>query len=1224
MDTISNKSSSIVSTIKDWEAKREEEVNKKLFETDPQERLRIDDNIKTIDDMIAKKFAILSKLNEVDKTLPDAVLKSPRLVVDEVDPATDLPSAQVTPVSVENNNSFELFCTHSDSMPELTEAKKQKIKEKNENDKLEEQKRFDETYHRHYNNYALTAHYFEVLNDCDHYDKNGNKLPPINPALVVANDIEASKILEKPDGIRLICQHDEERKAQDIHGNWDIDTTSAKKRFTYFNSYKDLYPYLIYLNDNDKKKMSKTNGKTYYHTRCMYETINGNYKLKAYFDIDINKYQYPNINDQEFLNNFVKNLYTVFYQYYKIELDFFKDILVCSSHGTSKYSYHIIIDNYYFNNYTEVATLFKLIKMRMDPKFTTPTQQRDETTGEFKVNAKKEPILNSPIMDPNVYRKLGQFRLLYCSKKYTTRFKKLELKWTYDGCTIQRRDFGPELNLRATLVGYTQNCVLATLQEELPETLIVKKYNGSIYLEDVNDDDMQFAVDAVKDYYRKHDYIFDTSHVLEKENGLISFKNVQHNHFCFGCKRTHNNQNYLVTYNPKNDYVIVGCFNKGIFYISLDFNIFNEETGNAQLDKNATNIDEYFDELANKEAPVKSSPITMTEQDLETCNKILEFNKAILAKLQEELRIKNAEEDAIARKAEEKRQQVLALERQKAKEKDESEYYVNQRPDFNTIKTNPIIDPKRIQYEQETQQLINQRNVTKSTKLQQLTNIRTYLQNIVNYRQQMETYHEQYKQLTFQSRTWNDQNGKIYNIKQDLLPYYKNEIIKCNKQYIIALQQHNALCEEMFNNILIYEKEDLYRFIKLSDYNKHIEIYENKILSLDNFINTYTEFQKEGHMYILNEELQYKVDIDSHINSLNMFKNEILSYIKNIQSNKVLSDTLSTNKSYDNESFIDENLLKYMNVPDIRSKYYDLLMGYQIYNSSLKMNQTKHISFNSFNYDSFTKKDISALKLAIECANAYPNLIIYDIEKKLYAFNPKYCVYIATNNDSHIFNELGKLILKHYFEYLKCHLISLAICNYVHEMIQKDPAVVKDMHHDTCLYVPEYIFYEDDKSVYVKKYNKMKKHISRRYNDIERSCTVTDFITKIKHEYHEKHKNTCNYLSCGGIQRSRYIPISGGRFIDTEITKESTCFNVVDYNEDIIVSFPNEKFTITNYNYNPDYKNDTRYNDSLIKTFMYLLTIVMKKEDLVDEMNKLVDIKFVIDEKESLESLKRL
>ncbi len=97
-------------------------------------------------------------------------------------------------------------------------------------------------------------------------------------------------------------------------------------------------------------------------------------KQKPHFDLDITRDTYDKSIDKaidiiphNILNNLTENIIIVLKRL-NIEISF-NDIIIFDSSDEHKYSYHMIINNYYHNNNLEAREFFNLVIKQMDPTY---------------------------------------------------------------------------------------------------------------------------------------------------------------------------------------------------------------------------------------------------------------------------------------------------------------------------------------------------------------------------------------------------------------------------------------------------------------------------------------------------------------------------------------------------------------------------------------------------------------------------------------------------------------------------------------------------------------------------------------------------------------------------------------------------------------------------------------------------------------------------------------
>ena len=182
--------------------------------------------------------------------------------------------------------------------------------------------------------------------------------------------------------------------------------------------------------------------------RCFFEIILGDHAQKPHFDIEIEPEKLPGISLEDMaifadnlLDKFLETMIPLFEELYQVELNLETDLLIFTSHGPKKRSFHVIIDNYSHNNNREAKAFYKEV-------------------------LKKLPEELCPFIDEAVYSKKQQFRVVGSQKKDSGRIKVLLSTWKYQDRIIdykyreEPRNPGHRfvLLLEASLVSYPSNC----------------------------------------------------------------------------------------------------------------------------------------------------------------------------------------------------------------------------------------------------------------------------------------------------------------------------------------------------------------------------------------------------------------------------------------------------------------------------------------------------------------------------------------------------------------------------------------------------------------------------------------------------------------------------------------------------------------------------------------------------------------------------------------------
>jgi hypothetical protein len=236
----------------------------------------------------------------------------------------------------------------------------------------------------------------------------------------------------------------------------DINTQKNYLLFTHFKSYLE---YGIY-----QMKLPQ-------HERCFYEIILGESTQKPHFDVDIDN---KDVNGEEIKDNLVDGIIKVLKQK-GVVINVMSDILIYTSHGTEKQSYHIVVNNYCHANNVEAKAFYDAVMDHISSEYTQ-------------------------WIDRAVYSPTQQFRIVGSQKIGTERIKTFQKRWKYHGKEIDyvypEPPDSPEhemvMQLEGSIVGYTGNCKFLPPFEPKPEE--IKHYTES---EDVNPNDANEAINLI-------------------------------------------------------------------------------------------------------------------------------------------------------------------------------------------------------------------------------------------------------------------------------------------------------------------------------------------------------------------------------------------------------------------------------------------------------------------------------------------------------------------------------------------------------------------------------------------------------------------------------------------------------------------------------------------------------------------------------------------------------
>lgn len=254
--------------------------------------------------------------------------------------------------------------------------------------------------------------------------------------------------------------------------------------------------------------------------RVFLEVIFKEYPQKPHFDIDIKKDPANPQLGQKILDFLIENLIGIFRDEYKINIDLERDILMYSSHGSEKESYHVIIDNYAHTSTEEASHLYDLVIAK--------------DISNFKV-----------FIDPKVYNSRQQFRILGSRKFGSDRTKIFLDTWTYKGQEIKFTPKESYENLKPNLVSlkiFTHSLITVTHDCICLPDLIIESINPKLDHPDLKFDPAQIET-LINDVNKEFQCKFD----IDSSRGtLISLRNTK-GYFCKMCERNHQNENPFLT-----------------------------------------------------------------------------------------------------------------------------------------------------------------------------------------------------------------------------------------------------------------------------------------------------------------------------------------------------------------------------------------------------------------------------------------------------------------------------------------------------------------------------------------------------------------------------------------------------------------------------------------------------------------------------------------------------
>ncbi len=293
-----------------------------------------------------------------------------------------------------------------------------------------------------------------------------------------------------------------------IIGDW-----SGKKRYTTFGGHVSYYDYQLSVP---------------YSSRCFFEILLPHTRRKPYFDIDMKKSELPkDFNSIKFIKRTVKAIRKT------IESDEDYSILVFSSHTDRKWSFHIVVDKLYLQNYEECAFFFNKV---------------------LESGYIQEEYIQ--FFDDSVYKKTQQFRMIWSHKYERGNTKKLDVNLSYN-FKIPSRYAGERgrklFILHSSLVGRVENCKILM-------GFAVPKSERRIMIEgSATENDLEEVIKLFSESVPYKRGSFEIGDVVEDDGNLIVPLRSLHPYHCDGCGRVHDAENPYLTVRGEERTILFDC-----------------------------------------------------------------------------------------------------------------------------------------------------------------------------------------------------------------------------------------------------------------------------------------------------------------------------------------------------------------------------------------------------------------------------------------------------------------------------------------------------------------------------------------------------------------------------------------------------------------------------------------------------------------------------------------
>ena len=291
--------------------------------------------------------------------------------------------------------------------------------------------------------------------------------------------------------------------------NKDHNTKELKNSriFSVFDSYIELYLY------QDQFEPDQ---------RFFYEIILGDFPQKPHFDVDIKLGESfgdsLDLKGELVKNDLLTNIINVMKEH-GVEVKIDRDILLYTSHGETKRSYHVVIHHYCHANHDQAGAFYRQVTQQMKPE-------------------------NAQYVDAGVYSSKQNFRLMGSQKMGSYRPKlfcqkfivgEKEFNHVYDAEFRSDKHKKVEL-LRESLVSWVRDC------QYLPSFQTKEEENRKHKFEEVGDLSNDIIQEAKK-LLNRDDFPFV---VREIRGNVVSLRRLRPS-FCDACKRIHEHENpYLL------------------------------------------------------------------------------------------------------------------------------------------------------------------------------------------------------------------------------------------------------------------------------------------------------------------------------------------------------------------------------------------------------------------------------------------------------------------------------------------------------------------------------------------------------------------------------------------------------------------------------------------------------------------------------------------------------
>ena len=282
------------------------------------------------------------------------------------------------------------------------------------------------------------------------------------------------------------------------------------KPFKTFGVFKSSHQFLEYIANTEISK------------RCFFEIIKGSHAQKHYVDIDmeleddlLNDLYSHSVETKIAISKNIVGLYVNALLSIRKEISL-EDILVFNSNSSTKRSFHIIVDRWFFPSATQNKELFEDVLNKIDPQY-------------------------HKYFDKSMYKSIQQFRTMLSTKCGRHRFKVLDKQSTWK---LKYDIKDPNMKMRELFYASLVTEVIGTCQMLSFE---YKEKIAYVPSRDINNYELEIVIHTFREKF--HDASsFD---ILEPKNSIIPLKR-RCSSYCKVCQRNHDAENPYLYVNFEN------------------------------------------------------------------------------------------------------------------------------------------------------------------------------------------------------------------------------------------------------------------------------------------------------------------------------------------------------------------------------------------------------------------------------------------------------------------------------------------------------------------------------------------------------------------------------------------------------------------------------------------------------------------------------------------------